>query len=146
MTGCRWWGADGLRKNRQIGVATVLHDFIIDEILPGIDVEADQFWTGLAGLMRAFAPRIREHLRFRDELQDKIDRYHKDHAAQSFDMAGYEAFLREIGYLAPEAADFTIRTENTLEVAKSLRSPARCSGFERALRAQRRKCALGQSL
>jgi malate synthase len=101
-----------------ISVATVLHDFIVEEVLPGTDVGADQFWAGLAGLINVFAPRIREQLLFRDELQGKIDHYHRDRAAQAFDMAGYEAFLREIGYLAAQPADFTIRTENTLEVAR----------------------------
>ncbi|MEJ0092564.1 MAG: malate synthase G [Methylocella sp.] len=101
-----------------IGVANVLRDFIVDEVLPGTGIEADQFWTGLSGLIRTFAPRIREQLQFRDELQDKIDRYHRERAAQPFDMADYQAFLHEIGYLAPEPADFTIRTENTLEVAR----------------------------
>lgn len=102
----------------KISVATVLHDFIRDEALPGTDVGAEQFWAGLAGLIAEFAPRIVEHLRFRDALQDKIDAYHKERAARPFDPAGYEAFLREIGYLAPEPDNFSIRTEDTLEVAR----------------------------
>ena len=64
-------------KIGEISVAKVLRDFIRDEVLPGTDIGADQFWTGLAGLIDAFAPRIREQLRFRDELQEKIDEYHR---------------------------------------------------------------------
>ncbi len=101
-----------------IGVAMVLHDFIRDEVLPGTGVGAGQFWTGVAGLIADFAPRIRDQLRFRDELQEKIDDYHRAHAREPHDPARYEAFLREIGYLEPEPGDFSIRTENVLEIAR----------------------------
>ncbi|VTZ28514.1 malate synthase G [Methylocella tundrae] len=102
----------------KISVATVLKDFIETEALPGTGVAPERFWTGLAGLIQDFTPRIQAHLRFRDELQSKIDAYHKQQASKPIDMAGYEAFLREIGYIVPEPDDFTIRTENTMEVAR----------------------------
>ncbi|WOJ90496.1 malate synthase G [Methylocapsa polymorpha] len=102
----------------EIGVAKDLHDFIRDEVLPGTDIDAGQFWTGISGLIRDFAPRIRDQLRFRGELQEKIDQYHRAHAREPHDAAAYEAFLREIGYLDREPGDFTIRTENVLEVAR----------------------------
>jgi malate synthase len=40
-----------------------------------------------------FAPRIRDQLRFRDELQDKIDEYHRVTASRPFDPAAYGTFL-----------------------------------------------------
>ncbi len=102
----------------EIGIAKDLHDFIGDEVLPGTGVGADQFWTGLSRLIRDFAPRIRDQLRRRDELQQKIDQDHRTHATEPHDAVAYEAFLREIGYLGPEPSDFTICTENVLEVAR----------------------------
>ncbi len=105
----------------QIGktsVATDLKDFVDREVLPGTGVAPEKFWTGLAALVADFSPRIRDQLRLRDELQARIDAYHLVHRGKPFDMAGYEAFLREIGYIVPEPADFSIRTENTLEVAR----------------------------
>jgi malate synthase len=97
-------GNERLMAYAQIGkisVATVLKDFIETEALPGTGVAPEQFWTGLAGLIEDFKPRIEEQLRFRDDLQGKLDAWHKIHSTKSFDMAAYEAFLREIGYLAP---------------------------------------------
>ncbi len=105
-------------KIGEISVATVLHDFIRDEVLPGTEIAAGQFWNGLAGLIDAFAPRIRDHLRFRKELQEKIDEYHHVTGTMPFNPAGYAKFLREIGYIVPEPPDFTIRTENVLEIAR----------------------------
>ena len=105
-------------KIGDISVAKVLRDFINDEVLPGTDIGTDQFWRGLAGLIETFAPPIRDQLRFRDELQEKIDAYHRVTASRPFNPAEYESFLREIGYLVPEPPNFTIRTENVLEVAR----------------------------
>jgi malate synthase len=91
-------------------VARVLHDFVVQEALPGTGVSADAFWTGLAALIRDLGPRNREQLDQRDALQRRIDDYHRAQAGKSLDMADYERFLRAIGYLVPEPADFAIRT------------------------------------
>ncbi len=102
----------------KISITTIFKDFIETKVLPGTGVDPEAFWIGLSRLIEDFAPRIEAQLRFRNELQDKIDAYHKVNASRAFDMQSYEGFLREIGYLGPEPADFSIRTENTLEVAR----------------------------
>ncbi|SFK23780.1 malate synthase G [Methylocapsa palsarum] len=101
-----------------IKVAGVLRAFIADEVLPGSGISAERFWTGLAGLIKDFAPRIREQLKVRDELQEKIDAYHRARLGQPTDLAEYESFLREIGYLTREPANFSIRTDNVAEIAR----------------------------
>ena len=93
-------------------VAKVLHDFIEREALPGTGAEPDAFWNGLNALVRDLTPRNRGLLDLRDQLQSRIDAYHRDNAEKPFDAAGYEQFLRDIGYLWPEPEDFSIRTEN----------------------------------
>ena len=91
-------------------VDRLLVDFVEDEALPGTGVGAAQFWDGFAGLVKEFAPRNRELLAIRDKLQTQIDDWHKANGPVSADPAGYQAFLREIGYLVPEPADFIIET------------------------------------
>jgi malate synthase len=102
----------------KIHIARALRDFISAEALPGTGVGEAQFWNGLAGLVGAFAPRIRHQLRFRKELEEKIDEYHRTTATMPFNPAAYAKFLREIGYIVPEPPNFTIRTENVLEIAR----------------------------
>ena len=50
-------------------VATVLHDFLADDVLPTVGVDADEFWNGFAEIVRDFTPRNKELLARRDELQ-----------------------------------------------------------------------------
>ena len=91
-------------------VARVLHDFVNDEALPGTGIAPSRFWTELAALVREFGPRIRAALARRDALQGEIDAWHRTHQARPIDAAAYDAFLRRIGYLIDEPADFTIAT------------------------------------
>ena len=106
-------------KRIGIKVAGVLHAFIEEEALPGTGVAPDAFWNGLAGLVRDLAPRNRDLLDRRDELQSRIDAYHRANAGKPFDAPGYERFLREIGYLLPGARRFHHRTENVdAEIAR----------------------------
>jgi malate synthase len=89
-----------------------LKRFIDEEALAGTGVDAEAFWTGLAGLVRDLGPRNRELLDIRDRLQGRIDDYHRANSGRRLDGDGYEGFLREIGYLLPEPEDFSVRTAN----------------------------------
>jgi malate synthase len=95
-----------------LSVAETLYEFIETEALPGSGVTSDLFWTGLAALIRDFGPRNRQLLATRDELQARIDDYHRAHPREHFDPDDYERFLRSIGYLLPDPVPFTIRTAN----------------------------------
>jgi malate synthase len=77
-----------------------LRSFVADELLPGLDITPDRFWSTLADLQARFAPRIGELLARRDALQEQVDAWHREHGAG--DAASYAAFLTEIGYLVPE--------------------------------------------
>ncbi|MEQ1900871.1 MAG: malate synthase G [Devosia sp.] len=94
----------GLKIDTQLAV------FVEQEALPGTGIVADRFWSGLAGLVGRFMPRNRELLGIRDRLQSQIDAWHRAHGPVATDPKGYEAFLKEIGYLVPEPEDFEIET------------------------------------
>ena len=93
-----------------LAVAGSLHRFVEDEALPGSGVDSGRFWAGLDAAVHDFGPRNLALLARRRELQDAIDRHHRSTAGLPADPAGYERFLREIGYLEETPEDFEITT------------------------------------
>jgi len=93
-----------------LAVAEPLARFIEERALPGTGIEPAAFWAGVAGLFARFAPENAMLLARRDDLQARIDAWHEAHGRQPIDPAAYQAFLRDIGYLVPEPAPFTIGT------------------------------------
>ena len=89
-----------------------LAEFIETEVLGPLGRDVDEFWQGLAQLLGSFAPRNRDLLAKRDDLQAKIDAWHTERAGRPHDGAAYRSFLEDIGYLVPEPGDFAIGTEN----------------------------------
>jgi malate synthase len=95
-----------------LAVGQELDEFVMNEALPGSGVDPDAFWAGFAGLIADFAPRNRELLEKRDEIQAAIDAWHKERVGQPHDAAAYRAFLEELGYLQPEGPEFSIDPAN----------------------------------
>jgi malate synthase len=92
-------------------IDAMLHDFLVDEALPGSGVSPDAFFTGFSAIVHDLAPKNRALLTRRDELQLKIDGWYRANGAPS-DIEAYQAFLREIGYLLPEGPAFRVSTSN----------------------------------
>ena len=93
-----------------LSVDSGLVDFVEREVLPGLPVSADQFWSGFAEVVAQHAPVNAQFLARRDELQGKIDDWHRRYGPVAHNPQGYEFFLRDIGYLVAEPEDFTIET------------------------------------
>ena len=94
-----------------------------NDALPGTGVSAERFWDALASLLKDFAPRNKALLAKRDDLQNKIDAWHRERKGQPIDMTAYKAFLGEIGYLVPEGPDFGVETRNVDPEIASIPGP-----------------------
>ena len=104
-----------MTEHVQVGglqVAKVLFDFVNNEAIPGTGITADQFWAGADKVIHDLAPKNKALLAKRDDFQARIDTWHQTHAGQAHDPVAYKAFLQDIGYLLPEAADFKASTQN----------------------------------
>ena len=99
-----------------------LHDFLVNEALPGTGIDAGHFFGSFSAIVHDLAPRNRELLAKRDDLQAKIDEWYRENGAPS-DLDAYQAFLRQIGYLLPEGDDFTVSTENVDPEIASIAGP-----------------------
>ena len=102
----------GYVERSGLQVAAVLAEFVEARALPGTGLAADAFWTGMADILAKFAPRNAALLAKREDLQVKIDAWHKARAGQPQNMADYKGFLTEIGYLVPEPAPFSVAPQN----------------------------------
>lgn len=92
-------------------VASELYNFVNEEVLPGTGVDSDSFWASFADIIHDLAPRNRELLAKRDQIQEQLDEWYRAHQG-GYDFAEYKAFLKEIGYLVEEGPDFQITTSN----------------------------------
>ena len=97
-------------ERNELQVSATLAEFLEHEVLPGLDLEPDRFWSSLSQLIHDFAPRNRALLQVRQDLQGKIDDWHLRHRNQPHDHDAYKSFLSEIGYLVPEGEPFEIET------------------------------------
>ncbi len=104
-------------------ISKVLHDLLVDEIVPGTSIDAETVWTELESILKDLAPRNRELLAIREALQTKIDSWHKQRAGKPHNAVEYKSFLKEIGYLVEEGADFQISTENVDPEIATLAGP-----------------------
>ncbi|WP_065091872.1 malate synthase G [Rhizobium leucaenae] len=103
-------------------IEPVLYDFLIKEALPGSGVDPDTFFAGFSAIMHDLAPRNRDLLAKRDRMQAALDDWYRKNGAP-VDMAAYEAFLREIGYIIPEGPAFSVSTANVDPEIASIAGP-----------------------
>ena len=90
-----------------LGIARELHDLVASEIAPGTGVEPAHFWQAFEAIIADLAPKNRALLDRRDEIQARLDAWHREHR-DDFDFDAYKDFLVEIGYLLPEGEEFSI--------------------------------------
>ncbi|SOE17023.1 malate synthase [Hoeflea halophila] len=92
-------------------ISTDLHDFIVNEAMPGTGVEAEAFFQAFGDAVAELAPKNRALLAKRDAMQEKIDAWYRENGAPA-DLTVYKEFLTSIGYLLPEGGPVQVSTEN----------------------------------
>ena len=103
-------------------VEGLLAEFVENELLPSLEIDAETFWARLADIVEKLTPRNREVLGKRDDLQRRIDDYHRAAPGQP-EPAHYRAFLEELGYIEPPREPFSISTENVDPEIASVAGP-----------------------
>ena len=96
----------------RLQVASNLHRFINEQVLPGTGVDSSAFWQGFDAIVADLAPRNIALLAERDRLQTELDTWHQAHPGPITDMAAYRNFLTTIGYLVPVPEGVQTTTSN----------------------------------
>ncbi len=110
-------------KINNLKVSEELSKFINDELLKDTNVTKEKFWSGLEKALNELVPKNIELIKFREDLQKKIDNWHIKNKGKDFNLNEYKKFLYEINYLKEEGPDFKIETENIDEEISSIAGP-----------------------
>ncbi len=96
----------------RLQVASVLQQFIDQEVLPGTGVDSSAFWKGFDAIVHDLAPKNAALLAERDRLQTELDKWHSAHPGPVTDIPAYRTFLTSIGYLVPQPKEVAATTTN----------------------------------
>ena len=110
-------------KELSLKISTDLKDFLENEVLPGLDINADTFWKSFELIVKEFAPRNKDLLDKRENIQSQIDKWHLERKGEQHNHDEYKKFLEEIGYIAPRSPDFLITTDNVDPEIKTIAGP-----------------------
>ena len=101
-----------ITEKNGLKISTKLLDFINNEVLPGTDIDPDKFWDNFEKNVHELAPLNKSLIQKREEIQKKIDDWHKKNNDKEFNKKEYIEFLKSISYIVEEKEDFKIGTNN----------------------------------
>ncbi len=100
-------------------VAKELLSFVNNELLIDTKISTENFWMGFDKTVHELAPKNKELIQIREDLQKKIDDWHIKNKGNEIKIENYKKFLKDIDYLKEEGPDFQIETNNVDdEIAK----------------------------
>ena len=109
--------------SKKMLVSEELKNFLEDEVLDGLDINSNHFWSSLENIINEFAPRNKELLSKREKIQSQIDEWHINRKGTEHNHEEYKNFLKDIGYIVPDTGDFKITTENVDAEIKTIAGP-----------------------
>ena len=116
-----------MSKNYQnvnnLKISEELLSFVNKELLKDLDISSEKFWEGFDNAVHDLAPKNKELIQIRENLQKKIDDWHIKNKGNETEIEQYKKFLREIGYLKEEGPDFKIETNNVDDEIAQIAGP-----------------------
>ena len=110
-----------LKKN--IKINDNLYNFINNEVLKDINIEEDKFWNGFSDIVDIYYPKNIYLLKKRKDLQNKINKWHKENKSKNIELEEYKNFLKDIDYIVEEGPNFKITTSNIDEEISTICGP-----------------------
>ena len=110
-------------ETENIKIAKPLYDLVEQEIIPNTGINTNHFWTSFGSIINDLEPDNRSLLNKRKDIQNNINSWHDNQKSKRFNIEEYKTFLKDIGYLTPDAPDFQITTTNVDEEISSIAGP-----------------------
>ena len=97
--------------------------FINEEAIPGTGLDSEHFWKEFSNIVHELAPKNKNLIKKREEIQKKIDDWHLSNKDSALDKNKYTEFLKSINYIVEEKDNFKINTSNVDEEISSIAGP-----------------------
>ncbi len=104
-------------------VDELLYKFINEEVIPGTNINPNNFWDGFDKAVHYLSPINKKLIEKREQIQKKIDEWHKKNKDNDFNKDEYFNFLKSIGYIVEQKEDFKIDTSNVDDEIATIAGP-----------------------
>ena len=104
-------------------VSSTLLKFINNEVIPGTNLKIEEFWNDFSDTVHELSPVNKALIQKREDIQKKIDDWHKSNQGKDFNKVEYTNFLRSIGYIVKESSNFKITTSDVDNEISSIAGP-----------------------
>ena len=112
-----------ITEKNGLKINTKLLDFVNNEIIPGTNIRSEEFWTNFGKIVHELAPVNKELIQKREDIQKKIDEWHKKNKGKELNKKEYLDFLKSISYIVEEKDRFHIETANVDEEIATIAGP-----------------------
>ena len=113
------WSIMDKIKKKNLTINKELFEFINKEVIPGTDINTEEFWKKFDSAVHELAPINKSLIEKREAIQKKVDAWHLFNKDTNLKKNEYIKFLKSINYIVEEKEDFQITTQNVdSEIAK----------------------------
>jgi malate synthase len=110
-------------KKGNLTISSILLEFVNKEIIPGIDIDSEDFWKKFDLAVHELAPVNKALVEKRESIQKQIDEWHLANKGKELNKDEYINFLKSINYIVEEKEDFKISTQNVDEEIAKIAGP-----------------------
>ena len=86
-------------KIEELEVNNLLLEFINKEVLPGTNLKPEIFWKNFSKTIYELTPINKTLLKKREDIQNKINDWHKNNSGKELNKTEYIKFLKSISYI-----------------------------------------------
>ena len=104
-------------------ISSKLFDFINNEAIPGTGIKIEEFWNNFEKTVNELAQINKNLIEKRENIQNKINDWHKQNAGKELNKKEYTKFLKSISYIVEEKDDFSIETDKVDAEISSIAGP-----------------------
>ena len=112
-----------ITEKNGLKINTKLFDFVNNEIIPDTKIKSEEFWSNFGNIVHELAPINKKLIQKREDIQKKIDDWHKKNKGKEFNKKEYLEFLKSISYIVEEKDDFNIETANVDDEIATIAGP-----------------------